>query len=59
MSIPLPEQASLARSVKKSTPMFFVRDMRDTIRWYESIGFTLIFSQPEWLSPPAGSATGT
>jgi hypothetical protein len=31
---------SLHDSVKQSIPMFFVRDVRATIRWYESIGFT-------------------
>jgi hypothetical protein len=30
-----------ATSVKKISPMFAVRDMRATVRWYESIGFTL------------------
>ena len=33
--------SSLAGSIKKSSPMFFVRDMRATVRWYESIGFTV------------------
>jgi ankyrin repeat protein len=28
-----------AKSVKKAVPMFVVRDMRATVRWYESIGF--------------------
>jgi ankyrin repeat protein len=32
---------SLAQSVKKSTPMFGVPDMRATVAWYESIGFTV------------------
>jgi ankyrin repeat protein len=32
----------LASSVKKSDPMFRVRDMRATVRWYQAIGFTLI-----------------
>jgi catechol 2,3-dioxygenase-like lactoylglutathione lyase family enzyme len=27
--------------VKKISPMFAVRDMRATVRWYQSIGFTL------------------
>ena len=30
-----------ATSVKKVTPMFAVRDMRATVRWNESIGFSL------------------
>ena len=30
-----------AMSVKKAAPMFPVRDMRATVRWYQSIGFTL------------------
>jgi hypothetical protein len=33
--------AAIAGSVKKSVPMFFVLDMRATVRWYESIGFTV------------------
>ena len=33
--------AELARSVTKSTPMFSAPDMRATVRWYESIGFTI------------------
>ena len=33
--------ATLADSVKRSSPMFFVRDMRATVHWYESIGFTV------------------
>src|SRR6185436_13971495 len=33
--------ASLAGSVRKSTPMFWVADMRATVGWYESIGFTV------------------
>jgi catechol 2,3-dioxygenase-like lactoylglutathione lyase family enzyme len=37
-----PEQiAATATSVKKAVPMFSVRDMRATVRWYESIGFTV------------------
>lgn len=35
------EMAALARSVRKSAPMFAVRDVRATVRWYESIGFTV------------------
>ena len=30
-----------AGSIHKSAPMFFVRDMRATVRWYESVGFTV------------------
>jgi catechol 2,3-dioxygenase-like lactoylglutathione lyase family enzyme len=33
--------AELAGSVRKSAPMFSVPDMRATVRWYESIGFTV------------------
>jgi ankyrin repeat protein len=33
--------AAAASSIKKSAPMFSVRDMRATVRWYESIGFTV------------------
>ena len=33
--------AAAATSVKKSVPMFSVRDMRATVRWYEAIGFTV------------------
>ena len=36
-----PDLATLEDSVKRSSPMFFVRDMRATVRWYESIGFTV------------------
>ena len=32
---------ALAGSVKKSAPMFAVPDMRATVAWYESIGFTI------------------
>jgi ankyrin repeat protein/catechol 2,3-dioxygenase-like lactoylglutathione lyase family enzyme len=32
---------SAARSVKKIAPMFAVRDMRATVQWYRSIGFTV------------------
>jgi len=36
----LPEKiAATAKSVKKAAPMFSVRDMRATVRWYEWIGF--------------------
>ena len=34
--------AALSGSVKKGDPMFSVADMRATVRWYESIGFTVI-----------------
>jgi catechol 2,3-dioxygenase-like lactoylglutathione lyase family enzyme len=34
--------AALAESVRKSDPMFFVSDMRATVRWYESIGFLVL-----------------
>lgn len=30
-----------SRSVSKAVPMFFVPDMRATVRWYESVGFTV------------------
>jgi ankyrin repeat protein/catechol 2,3-dioxygenase-like lactoylglutathione lyase family enzyme len=30
-----------ATSVKRCSPMFRVRDMRETVRWYESIGFKI------------------
>ena len=33
--------AAAARSVRKSMPMFAVPDMRATVAWYESIGFTI------------------
>lgn len=33
--------AAVAGSVKKSDPMFSVADMRATVRWYESLGFTV------------------
>jgi catechol 2,3-dioxygenase-like lactoylglutathione lyase family enzyme len=33
--------SAAAQSVKKAAPMFTVRDMRATVRWYESIGFTV------------------
>ena len=35
------EMIAAAKSVKKISPMFAVRDMRATVRWYESIGFSL------------------
>ncbi len=35
------EMIAAAKSVKKISPMFSVRDMRTTVRWYQSIGFTL------------------
>ena len=35
------EMISAAKSVKKTEPMFAVRDMRATVKWYQSIGFTL------------------
>jgi ankyrin repeat protein len=34
--------AALSGSVKKGDPMFSVADMRATVEWYESIGFTVI-----------------
>jgi ankyrin repeat protein/catechol 2,3-dioxygenase-like lactoylglutathione lyase family enzyme len=34
--------AAMAGSVKKGDPMFWVTDMRATVRWYESIGFTVV-----------------
>jgi ankyrin repeat protein/catechol 2,3-dioxygenase-like lactoylglutathione lyase family enzyme len=33
--------AATAKSVKKTVPMFSVRDMRATVKWYESIGFSV------------------
>ncbi len=36
------EMSALAESVKKGNPMFFVSDMRATVRWYESIGFRVV-----------------
>jgi ankyrin repeat protein/catechol 2,3-dioxygenase-like lactoylglutathione lyase family enzyme len=33
--------SSAANSVKKISPMFAVRDMRATVRWYQWLGFTL------------------
>ena len=35
------QTAAAASSIRKSVPMFFVRDMRATVQWYESIGFTV------------------
>jgi ankyrin repeat protein len=35
------DMAAPARAIKKSVPMFRVRDMRATVRWYESIGFNV------------------
>jgi ankyrin repeat protein len=35
------EMAAAATSVKKASPMFTVRDMRATLQWYASIGFTV------------------
>ena len=34
--------AALARSVRGSDPMFRVPDMRATVQWYESIGFSVL-----------------
>ena len=31
--------AAAASSIRSSSPMFLVRDMRATINWYESVGF--------------------
>jgi catechol 2,3-dioxygenase-like lactoylglutathione lyase family enzyme len=36
------EVHGLASSIRKSDPMFWVADMRATVRWYQSIGFTLV-----------------
>jgi catechol 2,3-dioxygenase-like lactoylglutathione lyase family enzyme len=33
--------AATVKSVKKTVPMLSVRDMRATVRWYESIGFAV------------------
>jgi len=33
--------SSQANSVKRISPMFAVRDMRATVQWYQSLGFTL------------------
>ena len=35
------EMVAAAKSVKKISPMFAVRDMRTTVHWYQSIGFML------------------
>jgi catechol 2,3-dioxygenase-like lactoylglutathione lyase family enzyme len=35
------QMTMLAGSVRKSDPMFFVPDMRATVRWYEAMGFTI------------------
>ena len=35
------EMIATTKSVQKISPMFAVRDMRATVRWYQSIGFTL------------------
>ena len=35
------DMIAAAKSVKKVSPMFAVRDMRATVRWYQSIGFIL------------------
>jgi ankyrin repeat protein len=35
------EMISAAKSVKRISPMFAVRDLRATVRWYQWIGFTL------------------
>jgi catechol 2,3-dioxygenase-like lactoylglutathione lyase family enzyme len=35
------EIVSAADSVKRMSPMFAVRDLRATVRWYQSFGFTL------------------
>ena len=62
--------AAIANSVRKSAPMFSVRDMHATLRWYESIGFTvadryedggeltfarLCFGNSEFTLSPGGS----
>src|SRR5262249_38726014 len=61
---------SAAQSVRKSSPMFRVRDMRATVRWYQAIGFTvhdeyedsgqlvfarLTFGDGEFTVTPAGN----
>jgi ankyrin repeat protein len=33
--------AVAARSIRKAVPMYLVRDMRATVQWYESVGFTV------------------
>ena len=35
------EMIAAAKSVTKTAPMFSVRDVRATVKWYQSIGFTL------------------
>jgi hypothetical protein len=35
------DMAAAARSIAKSVPMFFVPDMRATVAWYQSLGFTV------------------
>jgi ankyrin repeat protein len=35
------EMIAAAASVKRVSPMFWVRDVRATVRWYRSIGFTV------------------
>jgi hypothetical protein len=65
------EFAAVARSISKSAPMFRVSDMRATVRWYESIGFTaedryedggelmfarLCFGKGEFTLSPGGTA---
>ena len=37
----LKDITAIGSSVRKSAPMFRVPDMRATVRWYESIGFTV------------------
>jgi ankyrin repeat protein len=64
------EMTASAKSVKKISPMFSVRDMRATVRWYQSIGFTvadeyedsgelvfarLIFGRGEFTIGPGGN----
>lgn len=67
----LKEMAAVASSIKKSAPMFRVPDMRATVGWYESIGFTiedryeeggelmfarLSFGKAEFTLSPGGTA---
>jgi ankyrin repeat protein/catechol 2,3-dioxygenase-like lactoylglutathione lyase family enzyme len=35
------DSLAAAKSVKKVSPMFAVRDMRATVRWYQALGFTV------------------
>lgn len=42
MSLAKERLAAAAGSVKKSDPMFSVPDMRATVLWHESIGFTAV-----------------